>query len=68
MKFDNEAVRNVKALGSYAKSQVKIAKLKVKIGERKRTNQALRNMTSGKGNTYKDSPGMASGVSQGKVR
>jgi len=68
MKWDNEAVRNVKALGSYVKSRAETAVLKVKIGERKRDAEAIRRMHSNKGNTYKDSPGMASGVSQGKVR
>ena len=68
MKWDNEAVRNTKALGSFVKEHIKIAKLKVQIGERKRDAEAIRRMHSNKGNTYKDSPGMASGVSQGKVR
>ena len=68
MKFDNEAIRSVKALGSYVKTSAKTVVLKAKIGERKRDAAAIRRMNANQGNTYKDSAGMASGVSKAKVR
>lgn len=66
MKFDNEAGKNVKALGSFLKETVSTVGKKIQIKQRQSTNRALRRMSSGKANAYQHSAGMAGGVSRKK--
>lgn len=67
-KYDNQAVDNAKALGTFIKETVRTAGLKMQIRQRKATNEALQRMNRGEGNTYRDSAGMGDATSKKKER